>query len=81
MSTGRVDAREVGAVDQIFLVRVHNQITRGLAGIDVEAGDPEGVVVVEHQPVALLVGIIESHGPLTRGSHVGNVLGTHALLV
>ena len=44
-------------IDQIFLDRVNNQVSRSHAGVDVETGDPQGVVVIEHQPVTLLVGI------------------------
>ena len=44
-----------------LLGRVTQQIARGLARVDVEAGDAIGMVVVEHQPAALLVGIVERH--------------------
>ncbi len=35
-----------------------DQVGRGLAGVDVQAGDAPGVVVVEQQPGALLVGVV-----------------------
>ncbi len=46
------------AVDQRLLGVVGDDVGRGLAGIDVQAGDAPGVVVVEHQPGALLVGVV-----------------------
>ncbi len=68
-----VDAGDVGAVDQVLLDLVGQQVTRGLARVDVEAGDAERVVVVEHEPGALLVGVEEGHRPGARVRHVGNV--------
>ena len=55
-----------------ILHRVVDQVTRGHAGIDIEAGDADGVVVVKHQPAALLVGVIKGlltphPGPACRG--------------
>ena len=47
------------AVDQSQLHVVLDQVARSLAGIDIEARDPPGMVVVEHQPGALLVGPVE----------------------
>ena len=55
----RVGTRVVRAVDEILLDGVLQDVRRGLAGVDVEPGDAVGVVVVEHQPGALLVGVIE----------------------
>ena len=52
--------------DQIILHRVVDQVPGGQAGIDIEAGDGHGVVVVKHQPAALLVGIIKGHLPRPR---------------
>ena len=71
----------IAAGDQIILDRVVDQVTRGHAGIDIEAGDADGVVVVKHQPAALLVGVIKSLSTRTRIRHVGDVLETHALEV
>ena len=66
----------IGAVDQIILHRVMNDVRCNLAGIDAEAGDAHGVFVVKHQPAALLVGIIDGLVALTRIGHVGDVMET-----
>ncbi len=43
------------------LGRILDDVGCSHAGVDVEAGDAPGVVVVEHQPRALLVGVVEGH--------------------
>ena len=63
------------------LTRVDQQVARGHAGIDVETGNAIGMVVIEHQPAALLVGIVKSRRPAGRNRHVGDILKAHALRV
>ena len=41
------------------LGRVADQVAGGLAQVHVESRRPEGVVVIEHQPSGLLVGVVE----------------------
>ncbi len=48
-------------VDQRLLGRVLDDVGRSHAAVDVQAGDAPGMVVVEHQPGALLVGVVEGH--------------------
>ena len=43
--------------DQMLLGFVGDQVAGRFAGIDAQAGDAPGVVVIEHEPGALLVGI------------------------
>ena len=57
-----IDADRAPPLTSVLLDRVLQQVARGLAGVDVEAGDAVGVVVVEHQPGALLVGVVERQG-------------------
>jgi len=44
--------------DQSLFSTIIDYVARGPADIDVEARDPPGMVVVEHQPGTLLIGII-----------------------
>ena len=44
--------------DQSLFDRIGQNVAGGHAGVDVQAGDAVGVIVVEHQPGALLVGVI-----------------------
>ena len=53
-------AMRASGSDQFLLCGVGDQVARCLADIDVQAGDAIGVVVVEHQPGALLVAVIVS---------------------
>ena len=48
-------------------VVVGDQVAGGLAGVHVQAGDAPGVVVVEHQPGALLVGVVEGLAAVVGG--------------
>ena len=52
--------------DELLLGVVGDQVAGGLAGVHVEARDAVGVVVVEHQPRALLVGVEERHASRRR---------------
>ena len=56
----RVGARSVGAADEVFLEVVGHEVGRCQTGIDVQAGDRHRMVVVEHEPGALRVGIVIS---------------------
>ncbi len=58
-------------VDQRLLGFVGDQIAGSLARIDAEAGDTPGVVVVEHQPRTLLVGIVVCLAAIIRCRTVG----------
>lgn len=51
------------------------------ARIDIEAGDAQGMVVIKHQPVALLVGVVHGIRPRARIRHVGNISEAHTRLV
>ena len=62
--------------DQVLLRRVGHQVAGGFAGVDIEARDAPRMVVVEHQPGTLLVGVEERNGPIARIGHVGNILDT-----
>jgi Vitamin K epoxide reductase family len=55
-------AGDRAAVDQRLLGVVADQVAGSLTGVDVEAGDAPRVVVVEHQPRALLVGVVHYRG-------------------
>ncbi len=76
----RVGSRDVGPVDQVVLHGVGHQVAGRFTGIDVQAGDAVGVVVVEHQPRALLVRPVEGERTISRRNHVGDVGGRCALL-
>ena len=65
--------------DQRLLHRVGEHVAGGLAGVHVEAGDAPRMVVVEHQPRALLVGVEERLRPGARIGHVGDVADADAL--
>ena len=47
--------------NHILFHRVCQQVRTGFTGIDIEPGDTVGMVMVEHEPGALLVGIVEGH--------------------
>ncbi|GAM10061.1 hypothetical protein OR1_02348 [Geobacter sp. OR-1] len=56
---GSVDpAIDSAAVDKSGLYRILDEVAGSLAGIDIQAGDPVGMVVIKHQPGALLVCIV-----------------------
>ncbi len=62
--------------------RVGDQVAGSFTGVDVQAGDTPGVVVVEHQPGALLVGVIEGLAAVVRRTadvHVRDVRDADAL--
>ncbi len=50
--------------NQRLLGRVGDQVACSLACVYVQAGDAPGVIVVEHQAGALLVGIVEGHAAI-----------------
>ena len=58
---GVIGSGDDTSVHQRLLGCVLDDVGRSLAGVDVQAGDAPGVVVVEHQPGALLVGVVEGH--------------------
>ena len=60
---------------------ISDQIPCGLTGINVQAGNTPGMIVVEAQASALLVGIEQSHSTGTRIGHVWNVCNANALRV
>jgi len=73
-----------GRRQQLLLGVVGDDVSCGFARIDVQAGDAPGVIVVEHQPGALLVGVVEGHGPIVgraRVVHVWDRLHADALRV
>ncbi len=74
---GRGSDRAAG--DELLLHRVAQQVTRGLTGVHVEPRDPVRVVVVEHQPRALLVGVEEGQRTGTGVGHVRDVVHADAL--
>ena len=82
VETAAVVGQDPG-VDELVVDRVHDEVARSLAGVDVQAGEREGVVVVEHEPTALLVGVVVGGDAVTggAGAHVGHVLEGGALLV
>jgi len=51
------------SVDEVLLDRVLQNVRGGLTGVHIQASDAVGVVVVEHQPLALLVGVVEVSEP------------------
>ena len=91
MTSGMPSPRPaIGAVraDQLLLGRVGDEVAGGLAGVHVQAGDAPRVVVVEHQPRALLVRVVEGlaavvaaeqSGTPAVADHVGHVLDADAL--
>ena len=76
---------EAAAADERLLGRVRQQVARGLAGVDVQARDAHRVVVIEHQPRALVVGVVEGLRTLRRVrpgvGHVGHVVDADAVRV
>ncbi|MDH5385434.1 MAG: hypothetical protein OEY18_12060 [Candidatus Aminicenantes bacterium] len=76
-----IDARIVASIDQVLFYLVGQQIGGGHAGIDVEASDPEGMVVVKHQPGTLLVCIVKSHRPIAGIWHVRDIDHAHPFRV
>ena len=86
---GVVGARESTAVDQLLLGVVGDGVASGLTGVHVEPGDAPRVIVVEHQPRALLVAVVERRAAVVVGcadlraavrvGHVGDVLDADAL--
>ena len=71
--------RDDVAVDQVAFPLVGDHVAGGHAGQHVEAGDAEGVVVVEEQTRGLLVAVVEGHGAVARIGHVGHVGDADAL--
>ena len=61
-----VDASAVGAVDQVLFRRVRYNVACRHSRIHVETGDPGGMVMIEHQSCAQLVGIKERQRPRAR---------------
>ena len=73
-----------GATREESLLRgIGDQVTGSFTGIHVQAGDAPGVVVVEQQAGALLVGVVERLAAVVIGFasqfHVGHVRHTDAL--
>ena len=58
-------------VDELFLYRIHDEVAGSFTGIHVQAGEPEGVIVVEHEPATLLV------GPVVGGHAVAGGANAH----
>ena len=75
MTKPGIDAGHVGAIDQVLFYLVGQQVACSHASIDIEAGDAVGMVMVEHQPGALIVGIVEGQSALGFISivHVGTL--------
>ena len=73
-------AGDGAAGDERLLGVVGDQVAGGLAGVHVEAGDAPGVVVVEHQPRALLVGVVEGLAAVVGGVASTVMSGTFATL-
>ena len=84
MTSGIWSAGKSPVGDQLLFGRIGDQIARCLACVDVEAGDAPGVVMVEHQSRALLVGVVEGlaavgvgrtirHTEAAPGCHVRNI--------
>ena len=74
----------VPAADQLLLGVIGDQVTSSLAGVHVQAGDTPGVIVVEQQAGALLVGVVEGQAAVVGSiaasrTHVGHVRHTDAL--
>ena len=65
--------------DQALLHGVGDQVAGCLAGVHVQPGDAPRMVVVEHQPGALLVGVEERLAPGAGIRHVGHVADADAL--
>ena len=68
--------------EEPLLGRVGDHVAGGLAGVDVQAGDAPRVVVVEEQPRALLVGVVEGLAAVGRAVadvHIWDVLHADAL--
>ena len=75
-------ARDRSGVEELLLGLVCDQVAGCLTGVHVEPGDAPRVVVVEEQPGALLVGVVEGLAPVVgrlADVHVGHVLDTDAL--
>src|SRR5690606_15424236 len=54
-----VDPAQVSAIDEVLLDLVAKQVSGSFAGVDVQAGDAKGMVVIEHEPGALLVVVVK----------------------
>ena len=67
------------AVDERLLDRIVQQVAGGLARVHVQAGDAVRVVVIEHQPGALLVRVEEGERARAGIRHVGDVVDADAL--
>ena len=74
-------AERASGSDQALLHVIGDQVASGLTGVDVQAGDAPGMVVVEHQPRALLVGVEEGLRSGARIGHVRDVADADALRV
>ncbi len=66
-----------GRGEKLLLRVVGDDVWGSLTGIDVESGNAPGMVVVEHQPGALLVGVEEGYGTRAGIGHIGNILDAH----
>ncbi len=71
--------KRTGRADEALLHRIGDQVAGGLARVHVEARDAPGVIVVEHQARALLVGVEERLRTVARVGHVRHVAHAHAL--
>ena len=76
---GDLVRRDHPARHQVLLPLVGDQVPRRLAGVDVQPGNAEGVVVVEHEPGALLVGVVIGGRAVAGIGHVRDVLQAHPL--
>ena len=70
---GRAQARQNAPRDQILLHGIGQHVGCFFTGIDVESCQTKRVVVIEHHPSALLVGVKEGHRPGFRGRHIRNI--------
>ena len=67
--------------DQGLLHSIGDQVAGSFTCINVQAGDAPGMVVVEQQARALLVGIEEGYRPGARIGHVGDVANADTLWI
>ena len=74
----RVGAGQLAGGDHRLLGRVGQQIGRGQAGIGVQAGDADRVVVVPLHPCRLAVRVVIGHRTRAGLVHVGHVQGARA---
>ena len=60
---------------------IGHQVSGGFTGVDIETGNTMGMVMVEHEPGTLLVGIEECLGSVTGTGvrHIGDIIHTYSL--